>query len=88
MKALNKEKSVWIILGLMCLCSSVIRAILAIKMGTVSIIYDELLYWDISKSIVDKTSILMRGLIQISYIHCLYPGYICLKTLIWHIMQL
>ena len=62
MKALNKEKSVWIILGLMCLCSSVIRAILAIKMGTVSIIYDELLYWDISKSIVDKTSILMRGL--------------------------
>lgn len=52
--------------------SFVIHSFLALKAGTINIIYDELLYWSMSKSLVLNGSTELRGII-ISNKEILYP---------------
>ena len=57
------NKKIIIILFLIFIFSSAIRSILSLKTATVSIIYDELLYWDISKSIYQNSAVMFRNLL-------------------------
>lgn len=57
-----KSKKPFVVLLIIFIISSCIRGVLALKTGVVSIVYDELIYWDISKSIYANASTLFRGL--------------------------
>ena len=69
-KLLNKN--VYLFLLLIFLLCVLFRSILGILTGTISILYDELIYWDISKSIFSESSIMVRGIVS-SNKDILYP---------------